>query len=76
MPRKDPPPPEDNLPEDDSVESEKWYTLRDLEDIFKRSKSTINRWRRNHNLVCAKIDGTVVVFKDDLHRFMKDHRKR
>ena len=75
MPRKDPPPPDDNFLKDDSFLSETWYTLGELEDIFKRSKSTINRWRRNHHLVCAKIDGTVVVFKDDLDRFMKDHRR-
>lgn len=52
-----------------------WYTLEDLMAMFKRGLSTINRWRRNHNLVCFDLEGTVLVNGRDLEKFLHENRK-
>lgn len=66
--------PEDKIPGDNIPKSDIWYTLEDLMKRFKRSKSTINRWRREKKLICSEINSVVQVNKWDLENFMWNHR--
>ena len=64
----------ENTPGNETPPSDIWYTLEDLMARFKRSKSTVNRWRREKGLVCCEIESVVVVNKFDLDKFLWRHR--
>jgi len=64
----------DNTPNNDTPPSDIWYTIEELMAKFKRSKSTINRWRREKGLVCCEVESVVLVNKIDLDKFFWRHR--
>ncbi len=64
----------EGMPDNDITLSDTWYTFEEVMAIFKRSKSTVNRWRRKKGFICCKIDGLVLFNKTDVDNFRKMHR--
>ena len=65
----------EGMPNDGTPLSDIWYTFEEIMVMFKRKKSTINRWRREKGLICSKIDGSVEFNKTDVDNFRNRHRR-
>ncbi|MDP4285914.1 MAG: helix-turn-helix domain-containing protein [Bacteroidota bacterium] len=64
-----------NISQQPETLSDVWYTAEQLNDLFKISISSINRWR-DVGLIYSQPTGRILYNKSDLQAFLVRHRKR